>query len=339
MKGWRGWRWVWELRAAASKTRAASENVIFRSKRLPNCLSRNNSASSSGATRRREKRLALRPESAIFRRVFLSDAMNQAVHVRGSGLFGAPDEGPVAVSIVQQAPAQGAKIALLAYHVASDAPIAKRELGRHHTLVEMGGRRHLWSTRLVRRGDVGPASAADQTREVFGDLIAALAGQGGTLRDHCVRTWLYLKDVDVFYQDMVKSRTDLFRREGLTADTHYIASTGIEGACAHRYDLVAMDAYSVLGLVGRADFLPQRFRPPLRDEGLRRHLRARDARRLWRSRAYLHLRDREHRRRGLGRSSRRRAASTRSRARQRRSAAARGASGPRRHDASDRLSS
>ncbi len=191
--------------------------------------------------------LGLRPDSAIFRRVFVSDVMNQAAHVRDSALFGAPEEGPVAVSIVQQAPPQGAKIALLAYHVVSTAPIAKQELAHNHTLVEMGGRRHLWSTRLS-AADNAPASAAEQTRDVFGNLIDALTGQGGTLREHCVRTWIYLKGVDVFYQDMVESRTDLFRRHGLTSDTHYIASTGIEGACAHRYDIIAMDAYSVLGL-------------------------------------------------------------------------------------------
>ena len=176
--------------------------------------------------------------------------------MRVSELMGAPDEGPVAVSIVQQPPAHGAKLALLAYHVEREAPVVKRNLGHHHTLVEMGGLRHLWSTRMCAAADVGPASAADQTREVFRDLIGALAAQGGTLRDDCVRTWLYIRDVDVFYQDMVKSRAEIFNREGLTGDTHFIASTGIEGACAHHYDLVAMDAYSVLGLApGQVSYL------------------------------------------------------------------------------------
>jgi enamine deaminase RidA (YjgF/YER057c/UK114 family) len=192
--------------------------------------------------------LGLSQGSAIFRRIFLSDAMNQADRVRISELMGAPDEGPVAVSIVQQPPAHGAKIALLAYHVERQTAAVKRSLSHNHTLIEMGGLRHLWSTRMCSAADVGPTSAADQTREVFRDLIGALAAQGGTLRDDCVRTWLYVRDVDVFYQDLVKSRTEVFRREGLTGDTHFIASTGIEGACAHRYDLVAMDAYSVLGL-------------------------------------------------------------------------------------------
>jgi len=200
--------------------------------------------------------MGLSPGSAIFRRIFLSDAMNQADRVRVSELMGAPDEGPVAVSIVQQPPAHGAKLALLAYHVERGAPVVKRTLGHHHTLVEMGGLRHLWSTRMCAAADVGPASAADQTREVFRDLVSALATQGGTLRDDCMRTWLYIRDVDVFYQDMVKSRAQIFIREGLTGDTHFIASTGIEGACAHHYDLVAMDAYSVLGLApGQVSYL------------------------------------------------------------------------------------
>jgi enamine deaminase RidA (YjgF/YER057c/UK114 family) len=40
----------------------------------------------------------------------------------------------------------------------------------------------------------------------------------------------------------------LFARHGLTRDTHYIASTAIEGAGGGRYEVVTMDAYSVLGL-------------------------------------------------------------------------------------------
>ncbi len=63
-----------------------------------------------------------------------------------------------------------------------------------------------------------------------------------------MRTWIYLKDVDVFYQGMVDSRRELFARNGMNGNSHYIASTGIEGACAHRHDLVAMDAYSVVGV-------------------------------------------------------------------------------------------
>ena len=195
------------------------------------------------------KSLGLAPETAIFRRIFLSDVLNQAAMVRDSSLVMETPDNPVAVSIVQQPPLSGAKIALLAYHIESQGHFTKQRIAPKHMLFEKNGLRHLWSTRLCAGAcDFSPSAVTVQTRKVFSDLIDTLEGLGGTLRDHCVRTWIYLKDVDVFYQGMVDSRTELFSQQGLTGDTHYISSTGIEGACAHRSDLVAMDAYSVLGL-------------------------------------------------------------------------------------------
>jgi enamine deaminase RidA (YjgF/YER057c/UK114 family) len=196
-----------------------------------------------------QRSFGLSPDCAVFRRIFVSDAMNQAVRVRQSPLCAQPSDNPVAISIIQQPPLPDAKLALLAYHIESTTPIVKRRLSSRHLLIERGGASHLWSTRLCAGTDSESPSAAEQTLDVFGDLIDTLDRQGGNLRDNCVRTWIYLKDVDVFYQDMVASRRDLFQQQGLTADTHYIASTGIEGACAHRYDLIQLDAYSILGLL------------------------------------------------------------------------------------------
>ncbi|MGC8468438.1 MAG: Rid family hydrolase [Acetobacteraceae bacterium] len=190
-------------------------------------------------------RLDLLPESAIFRRVYLSDAQNQAAAVAASTLGGTAAEGAVGVSFIEQPPLPGAKLALLAYHVAGGGDTSKQRLGRHHILAERNGSRHLWSGGLCCGATAAAQPAAAQTRAVFGDLVAALAGVGANLRDHCVRTWIFLKDVDVFYEEMVAARRSLFAAEGLTAETHYIASTGIEGACADRYDLIAMDAYSL----------------------------------------------------------------------------------------------
>jgi enamine deaminase RidA (YjgF/YER057c/UK114 family) len=192
--------------------------------------------------------LGLAPETAIFRRIFLSDVLNQAALVRESDLVRDPSDCPVATSIVQQAPLSGAKLALLAYHVESNGPLLRRRLSPKHLIVEKNGLRHLWSTRLCADDHETTGSSAAQTDAVFGTLINTLKSEGASLRDHCVRTWIYLKDVDVFYQGMVESRRELFARHGLIGDTHFIASTGIEGACAHRFDLVAMDAYSVLDL-------------------------------------------------------------------------------------------
>jgi enamine deaminase RidA (YjgF/YER057c/UK114 family) len=192
--------------------------------------------------------LDLADETAIFRRIFISDAMNQAASIRDSALVHETPDNRVAVSLVQQAPLPGAKIALLAYHLVDDTTVSKRRLSKNDLLVEKNGQRHLWTTGLCAGETGADASPSVQTRTVFGDLIGTLASQGGTLRENCVRTWIYIKDVDVFYQGMVESRNAVFAEHGLTGDTHFIASTGIEGACAHRYDLVAMDAYSNLDL-------------------------------------------------------------------------------------------
>ena len=91
--------------------------------------------------------LGLAPESAAFRRVFVSDVMNQSAPVRASTLYGTEAEGPVPVSIVQQPPLPGGKLALLAYHIEDDG-VTKRRISPHHVLVEKNGLRHLWSTRL-----------------------------------------------------------------------------------------------------------------------------------------------------------------------------------------------
>ena len=186
-------------------------------------------------------------ESAVFRRIFLSDAINQTPFLRTTPI-GDDTTNATALSIIGQSPAGGAKVSMLAYHTAGPSRVTKRRLSRNHLLIERHGVRHLWSTRLCAGATSDRGSSSQQTIEIFGDLIENLSAFGANLKNNCVRTWLFMKDVDVFYQGMVEARRSLFETEGLTADTHYIASTGIEGACCHPFDLVSMDAYSVLDL-------------------------------------------------------------------------------------------
>ena len=191
--------------------------------------------------------LDLAPQSAIFRRLYVSDVQNQVAAVRASPLMAEEGSGPVAVSVVQQPPLPANKVALLAYHVDGDASMTKRRLSPNLVEVRKAGQRHLWITGLrTGRADAG-VSSHDETTTLLQLLTDLLAGRGGTLAANCVRTWLYVKDVDVFYQGLVESRAAFFSRHGLTRNSHYIASTGIEGACGGRYEVVALDAYSLLG--------------------------------------------------------------------------------------------
>ncbi len=202
------------------------------------------------------RELGLAPESAVFRRIYLSDVLNQVESLKGAGLLPGPQEGPVAVSRVQQRPLPAGKVALLAYHVTDPCGLSKRQIGRGQVVAEKNGARHLWTAGLCAGARTGAVSAEAQTRGVFADLIGVLEANGGSLREHCVRTWIYVKGIDVFYPGVVNSRRALFAEQGLTQATHYIASTGIEGACAHASDVVALDAYSQLDLVpGQLSYL------------------------------------------------------------------------------------
>ncbi len=194
------------------------------------------------------KDLGITLQTAVFRRIYLSDASNQIQAVRRSHLMGDPQERPVAVSIIQEPPLPCAKIALLAYHIESSKPLDSQQLSPSHVLIRKNELGHLWSTRLCSQDKDKTLSTRTQTNGIFTNLIHNLSLAGGNLYNNCVRTWVYVRSIDTFYQDMVDERRTLFAQQNLTGNTHYIASTGIEGTGTHRHDLVVMDAYSIIGL-------------------------------------------------------------------------------------------
>lgn len=69
-----------------------------------------------------------------------------------------------------------------------------------------------------------------------------LIQEGLTLAGNCQRTWFYVNDIDNPYAGRMKARNDLFVTQGLTSDTHFIASRGIAGRTAMPQSLVTMDA-------------------------------------------------------------------------------------------------
>jgi enamine deaminase RidA (YjgF/YER057c/UK114 family) len=75
-----------------------------------------------------------------------------------------------------------------------------------------------------------------------------LEKHGLNLKDNCHRTWIYSRDVDKDYPQIVKARNNVFETENLTCNTHYIASTGIGGKGLHPSATVNIDFYSVAGI-------------------------------------------------------------------------------------------
>lgn len=169
----------------------------------------------------------------VFKRYFLSDASNQARML--------PEESECAVSVVQQQPLDGTKIALWVYFQ-QGVEVSGCDGGVY--AVKHGDYTDLW----LGGGCTPDIQSEVATRAVLSDYELMLEGHGCTVADNCVRTWFFVRDVDVNYAGMVKGRNDMFATIGLTRDTHYIASTGIGGRNADPRVTVTMDAYAVKGL-------------------------------------------------------------------------------------------
>lgn len=179
----------------------------------------------------------LRQAVPVFERYYISDAANQASDI----IAATAKTSACAVSIVQQPPLDGTKVALWVYFQ-TGVEVKQTANGLHE--VSHGGYRHLWYGSAYNEED----GSESQTKKLLEDYATLLADNGCKLADNCIRTWFYVNDIDLNYGGLVKARNEVFQSVGLTADTHFIASTGIGGRQARPNVLVQMDAYAVEGL-------------------------------------------------------------------------------------------
>ncbi len=142
-------------------------------------------------------------------KVFLSDAINQHQALLESQLWH-DYLSKVPCSVVGQAPLNGSKITLL---------------------VKTSDEQDAFTMHSIRLGsdEAKGMAAGQQTKALFAKYTEALGKQGLNLAQHCVRTWVYVDDIDNDYKAVSDARNELFAANGLTPDTHFIASTGIGG--------------------------------------------------------------------------------------------------------------
>ncbi len=172
---------------------------------------------------------------AVFKRYFLSDAANQADEVVVA------DVSDCAKSIVEQPPLDGTKIALWVYLLTD---VETRPLPSELFEVRHGAYRHLWNASAHNMA----ANSEYQMRLLFNEYVMQLAQEGCTLEKNCLRTWLFVNDIDLNYGGVVRARNQVFFTQGLTNDTHFIASTGIGGRMHNANVLTMMDNYAVDGI-------------------------------------------------------------------------------------------
>ena len=172
---------------------------------------------------------------AVFKRYFLSDAANQQDEV----IVG--DVTDCAKSIIQQAPLDGTKIALWCY-LMTGVQTGLTKAGLY--TVEHGQFKHLWNGSAHNLA----ANSEYQTRLLFNEYNMQLLEEGCTLEANCILTWLFVNDIDLNYGGVVRARNQVFFTQGLTVNTHFIASTGIGGRQSDPNVLCQIDNYAIAGI-------------------------------------------------------------------------------------------
>lgn len=171
------------------------------------------------------------PASLVWKRYFLSDPCNQYE------LFESPGQ---LMSLVGQAPLDGSKIAMWCYFV-QEGQLAADD---HLVTLSRPDYKHYYYYGLKDLSE-GPYA---QTIKLFNNLKESMALNSLNMAEHLIRTWVYVQAVDINYEGMVKARREVFEQEGLSENTHYVSSTGIEGRHYLPSSLVFMDAYVLEGL-------------------------------------------------------------------------------------------
>lgn len=181
----------------------------------------------------------LQQNNILFQRIFTSDISNQAEELNAVTFC-------TAVSFVQQPPLSNSKISTwIVLLQPVNANIIDLKCGENEVVLTHNGYSH--GFRLQMDNNLFPDSYS-QTEGIFDSYNNWLRSAKMTLADNCMRTWIFVRDIDNNYGGMVTARNEIFAKEGLTSDTHYIASTGIEGQTRITSVLVMMDAYSIGGL-------------------------------------------------------------------------------------------
>jgi enamine deaminase RidA (YjgF/YER057c/UK114 family) len=186
--------------------------------------------------------LGYHDEQCLFMRVFCSDALNQEKILRENYPFLFNPSNRPNLSFVQQPVLPASKLAVWAYLVKGKISVERTEYGN---LYHSNGLTHIWTANLMASESSGTFY---QTEQMFLKYLNLLSHFSSNLYNNALRTWIFVRDIDTIYADLVKARKLIFEEQGLNKQTHYITSTGIEGKNEIPNQFAFMDAYSIVGV-------------------------------------------------------------------------------------------
>lgn len=175
--------------------------------------------------------------SVAFIRFFCSDVYTQAPLLEKTW-----SDIPCQRIYIGQMPLDSVYISLQAYCISGN--VKKSLLDEGSLLIQHGPYQSLWTLDYPYRAGHSYA----QSDAVITSFQEKLQRHGMTLQHDVIRTWYYVRDVDNNYAGMVKSRVFHYEACGLTPNTHFTASTGIEACAPQPSTLVWLHGHAELGL-------------------------------------------------------------------------------------------
>ena len=193
------------------------------------------------------KYFGLSEQTLVFSRLHVSDIINQKNLLIKSELFRHIGHG--VVSVIQQTPLTSDSIVLFSYH------LRKRKGSFEKKFLD--NRNEPWRTGMIVKGDhysmvwisnlavAAPFDSKQQTELIFKSFCDLLYPYNLNVRKNLVRTWIYVRDIDNHYAGMVEARKNFLHSQGLSRETRFVASTGVEGRGTESGAIVTMDSFSL----------------------------------------------------------------------------------------------
>lgn len=175
----------------------------------------------------------LSDDTTVYIKFYLSDITNQIQLVKSY-----LNNRKIYCILLGMPPASGAKIAIESYHLVGSV---KKEVEHDKVIIQHGKYESMWFDALPSKV-VEHSDSSLQTEDILNTVASCIS-------PHCVsetiqRTWFYIRDIDNNYPGFANRRKQWFEQNGMIKDTHYIASTGIQGITALPSHLVYLIVYS-----------------------------------------------------------------------------------------------
>ena len=187
--------------------------------------------------------LGLESQTIVLMRFFYSGLSNHTATANSMPFCypASPDE-TCAISWICQPPVTPAQIALWAYHVKDLGGNLNKSQRGNSLILQRNQLSHHWTTGIT---CTDSDSSYEQTRGILQQYRLLLEKENSSMADNLIRTWFFVRNIDANYAGLTSARAEVFAQHGLTPDTHFVASTGIEGSNGHPSVKVTMDAYSI----------------------------------------------------------------------------------------------